>query len=456
MNRTRFLTSSLATVAVSAAITLAAPPANAADAAQQCGQPAVTQAHPAITHSEWLWQYTRVDQAAYTSTDYQRVSAEYSYTDYLFTRVSREYSKVTQEAYTEYEWQRWIEETQEQWHYENGDLITPAQEAVYETLYLYTNKPKSGGENGQEERWYADGAQPGGFIKVVPEQSKQVLISEAVDPVYGPDVWVVDEEAIPAHWEVYPTYQTEAPEGDGWVKTGNQTDHPAQTDVQWSYVPLAGYTATGNAAEPETVTNQTGTAPGGEGWSLTSSTPHTDWFYVAPDTSVNAWAPTGNEAEPELFSTDSSGTGPTGLGWVETGTHPVDAETSIVKTQTPSAEAPDGDHDWSKVAGSLATVTDKAAWTETVTPATDPCPVDDGGDGGVTAPVQHREEVLGEGQPAPVAPQAAPQAAVAAPHSVLPNTGSGASLGITLAGVGSLAAGAVLMLASRRRRFGLD
>jgi LPXTG-motif cell wall-anchored protein len=73
----------------------------------------------------------------------------------------------------------------------------------------------------------------------------------------------------------------------------------------------------------------------------------------------------------------------------------------------------------------------------------------------VTPPVS-REEVLGQGQPAPVAPQAAPQAAVAAPHSVLPNTGSGASLGITLAGLGSLAAGAVLMLASRRRRFGLD
>jgi LPXTG-motif cell wall-anchored protein len=420
MTRTRFLTSSLATVAVAAAFTLAAPPANAVDAAQQCGQPAVTQAHPAITHTEWLWQRTQIEQASYTSTDYQRVAAEYSYTDY-------EWERYVPQSHVESQWRRLVPATQDQWHFEDGELITPAQEAVYETLYLYTNKPKTGGENGNEEKWYVEGEQPGGFIKVVPEETKQGdLITPATDAVYE-QVKVVDVPGVPEHYD-YSPFQTEAPEGDGWELADSRTvtDEPKH----------------------EVSTNQTGTTPAGDGWSLTSTTPHSDWFYVAPDTSVNAWAPTGNEADPEPFSTDSSGTPPTGPGWEQIGQHQVSAVTSTVTTPARSAQAPDSDYDWSKVERSAKTVTDKKAYTEIVTPATEPCPIEDGG---VTAPVD-REEVLGEGQPTPVAPQAA----VATPHSVLPNTGNGASLGITLAGLGSLAAGAVLMMVSRRRRFGLD
>ena len=67
MTSTRFLTGSLATLAVASAFTLAAPTAQAAED-RPCGQPeiaavydaveipAVFRTVPAVTHSEWLWE----------------------------------------------------------------------------------------------------------------------------------------------------------------------------------------------------------------------------------------------------------------------------------------------------------------------------------------------------------------------------------------------------------------
>lgn len=87
--------------------------------------------------------------------------------------------------------------TEEEGHWEQGPLLDPGHDAVYATEYFYTNRPvQDEPENGREERWYAEGEQPGGFVKVQPEQSRQGdLITPAQEPTYGPEVWVVDQEA---------------------------------------------------------------------------------------------------------------------------------------------------------------------------------------------------------------------------------------------------------------------
>src|SRR5689334_12525138 len=107
MTRTRFLTGTLASIAVASAVTLAAPSANAAGLADRgCGQPAVdavysTVVHdpvfrtvPAQTHTEWLWQrdvadysyeYTKLISPAGVLNDWTRQVA--GPTEYLFTRT---------------------------------------------------------------------------------------------------------------------------------------------------------------------------------------------------------------------------------------------------------------------------------------------------------------------------------------------------------------------------------
>lgn len=91
---TRFLTGSLASLAVASAVTLAAPSADAADEpGRPCGQPAIpavssTLFHepelrvvPAVTHDEWRWQrevtsyefeYSKVVSPAHRESDWTR------------------------------------------------------------------------------------------------------------------------------------------------------------------------------------------------------------------------------------------------------------------------------------------------------------------------------------------------------------------------------------------------
>lgn len=403
MNRTRFLTSSLATVAVSAAITLAAPPANAADAAQQCGQPAVTVAHPAVPASfatEHFWTRTTPATSELSSWLTEKPADEPPFGPWTLSdsrtivdvpavpATTREETVVLEEAYD----QQVIDVDE---HYIHHDATYKDIQVVDQPAYdeIVVDKPA------YDEVVTAPASDlPYAYV------DKQGHVKYLSDPNWnggaddthdsGWNRTAALDKTITVHYDAVThvvhhaaTYKTET------VIDQAAYDELVPATYKTVQVPAVLGTVTVDVPEVPAVT-------------------HDEFQYerVIPETVQSSWRVTSP-----------------GIDWVDSG-----------QTRPGAMTDPGSD-----------------AWTETVTPATEPCPVDDGTDGVVTPPVS-REEVLGQGQPAPVAPQAAPQAAVAAPHSVLPNTGSGASLGITLAGLGSLAAGAVLMLASRRRRFGLD
>jgi LPXTG-motif cell wall-anchored protein len=479
MIRTRFLTSSLATMAVAATITLATPPANAADATQQCGQPAVTVSHPAESHSEWLWQRSEVTQDAYTRYQFTRTQQDYSYTDYEWTRYV-----ITQQA-------------------------VPGQDAVPPTYQQLL----------EWQRTTPDTTETSGWLRVAPADTAGYGAWEQIDTKTVEDVPAVTETVIVGYafkqrntgkieFRDEPSFNggDDDAHDKGWDRwpdadqTETTTITPAVTHLEYLYQrvvpgtvettwaltsPGADWTATGATRNGDLIdpgkpavppileegvdqtawTTSSSASPAGDDWSLTgNSEPHALSSYTAPDTSEQPWLPTGTSSS-ELGYTTDPGTAPAGDGWTATGVSElVPAVLTPVTSATTSAAAPDVEHEWAKVADSLTTVVDRDAWTETVTPATDPCPTDTptdepGGDDEVAAPGNDGtkgpgrfEQVLGEGHV--VAPTVKPAQAAPAPQGgVLPNTGNGASLGLTAAGLGSLAAGAVLMMMGRRRGF---
>lgn len=491
MTRSRFLTSSLAAVAIASAITFTAAPANAADAqpgTQTCGQPAVTLPHEAITHQEWLWQYDEVSAEAYTRYQFERTLQEYGYTTYDWTRhvVTQEYVPGVPAVPAVYEilheWQLALPDSTE-----TTDWVrtAPANEEGYGDWTQIDEKTVEDAPAQTEERIDPNEPEPYAFVqdntgKVEyrdsasfnggddPEHDKGWNRDSALDKTITVIIKPAEtheeyrfQRVVPGGFETQ--WAADSP-GSGWVDTGQTTTGDLITPAQ-DAVP-----AIEEESHDESSVTTAPTPPAGDDWQLVDSTLHTMSSYTAPDTSTEPWQPVGTGTQELGWSLDPN-TAPEGDGWSATGvTENVAAQTQPVLSQSTSAFAPDQLHEWTKVADSVTTVTDKEAWTETITEATAPCPdpvvdpvvdpvddpVDDGGVSSPSAPVVkpkpiHFEQVLGGDRPAVAAPQ--PQAALAPQGGVLPNTGNGASLGLTLAGLGSLAGGAVLMMASRRRRF---
>lgn len=403
MTSTRFLTGSIASLAVASAVTLGAPAAQAADVPNRgCGQPAapadvVTVFHdpvlrhvPAVTHDEWRWQrdvttyeqeFARTVTPAHTESDWTRDVA--GTTEYLWSHVVIDRPAVPGSP--------------EEGHHETV-VVTPAVTVtVFEYVQQQTGKTRweADGWNGE----HADVDDGKGWVKT---GNTRV---DVVTPAVTKDVWVVDQPAVPA-----------VPE-------------ESHVETAWAAVsPGAGWTGPGESrvvgGGSESTTTTGDDVPAGDGWTkvATRTIPavvDTVWALTQPD----GYAATGDSR-----------------------VHDVAHE----ETDTTSAGAPAG-NGWSQVDGSRVVVVDQPestevvgqGWTEQVLvspalPATAPCPAAGGG-AAVAAPAADSD--------------ASGNAAAAAPGStVLPATGGPVSVLMLSAGVGALAAGSVLVRSARRRR----
>lgn len=414
-SKTRFLTGSLASLAVASAVTLAAPSANAADAPDHpCGQPAVPAVYltvihepelrvvPAVTHDEWLWErdltsyeyeYTRVVTLAHSESDWTRDVP----------------------GSTEYQWslkvvdQPAVPGTPEQGHHATV-VVTPAVTVTqFEYVQHQTGKTRweRDGWNGQ----HGDEDDGKGWAKTGNTRE------ETVTPEVTEDEWVVDQPATPAVDEVSHLEYTwaESSPGAGW--TG-----PLDTRV------------VGGGTESTTTTGDD--VPTGDGWTRTQ----THDFPAVVDTLWAQDAPGGYD--------------PTGASRV----HDVATE----QTDSTSATTPAGDG-WSQVDGSRVVVVDQPETTELVgegfseqvlvspeVPASEPCvespagPDDDGDEtptGSVAGPQAGGSAVV-SGVQASGGSHAA---------TVLPATGNPISPALLTAGLGAVLAGGVLVRVARRR-----
>lgn len=299
---TRYLTGSLATMAVASAMTLTAPSASAADGADRpCGLVAVPAAFvsvihepvlreiPAVTHQEWRWErmvttheleYAKVLSPATTETDWTREVP--GATEYLWSRTVIDQAAVPA-----------VPGTPAQGHFETV-VVTPE---VTVTLLEYvqhqtgntrweeagwnaTNNPQQGwylsGNTRPEvltpavteQRWVVDQpAVPG--TPAVPEVSHTETTWAAASPGAG---WVgpLDSRTDAGDTESTTTTGDQAPAGAGWVQQAVR-QIPAVVDTIWALVAPVGYTATGESRVLEVTPEQTDAtsadAPAGEGWS---------------------------------------------------------------------------------------------------------------------------------------------------------------------------------------------
>ncbi|MFL6106362.1 MAG: hypothetical protein ACJ72L_05320 [Marmoricola sp.] len=411
MTRTRFLTGSLASIAVASAFTFAAPAANATDE-RGCGQPAVGAVYssvvhapvlrtvPAQSHNEWLWQrdvddylyeYTKLVSPAAVETDWTRQVA--GPVEYLWTRTVTDVPAVPA-----------VPGTPAVGHY---DTVVSAP-AVVITEWEYQHQT-TGKIRWESEDWGAQNGQGNGWKKTGDTRQTEVT------PAVTTQIWVVDypatpgTPAVPAITHDESVWSLSSPGGD-W--TGPADSRPG----------------------PSTTENQTtpGDAPAGDGWSLVA----TRNIAAVHDTVWASSAPDGYDA--------------TGSSEV-VGSHQD-------KTDTTSASAPAGEG-WSEVADSATTVVDvpesqelvSEGWTEQVLltpalPATAPCvepPTDDpSGNPGTTT-----NEPTGTA----AGPQAAPAAQVSSPvATVLPETGNGVPPWMAPAGFAAMLAGVAVIRRSRR------
>ena len=404
MNRSRFLTGSLASIAVASAVTLAAPAANAED--RGCGQPGVDATYsnvvhdpvfrtvPAQTHSEWLWQhdvaefsyeFTKLVSPAAVETDWTRQVA--GPTEYLFTRTVVDTPAVPA-----------VPGTPEVGHFDTV-ITTPA---VVVTEWEYQHQV-TGKLRWESEDWGAQNGQGDGWVKTGNTQQTEVT------PAVTRQVWVVDvaatpgTPAVPAVTHPESVWALSSP-GAGW--SGPVDSRPGASSTE----------------------NQTtaGDPPAGDGWSLVATR-------EIPAVFDTVWAPTA-----------PAGYDPTGASQV-VGSH-------TEQTGTPSATAP-GDG-WTQVPGSETVVVDVPAGQELVTdgyteqvlvspalPATDPC-VDPPAETPTTDTPATETPV--QGAPAPTAEVASPVAAV------LPDTGNGVPPWMAPTGLAVMLAGIAVIRFSRR------
>jgi hypothetical protein len=422
--QTRFLTGSLATLAISSAVTLAAPTAYAADEpTRPCGQPAVPAVYvtvtsdpqvrivPAVTHDEWRWErdvpvleheYVKVVRAAYTETDWSREVPATMEHQWVRTVVDRAAVPA-------------VPGTPEVGHWQTV-VITPA---VTRTLVEYQQQ-QTGALRWEPEGWNGE---KGDEDKGQGWTRTGRTTEEILNPAVTEQRWVVDQpatEGTPAvielsHLEY--TWSADSP-GTGWSDTGASRSVGGGTET----------TTTTDDAQPD-----------GAGWSVvtTRSFPavvDTRWAFEAPE------------------------------GYAETGNVRVDHVTTE-QTDGTSATPPAGEG-WSQVPDSLVVVIDQPATSELVgagstetllaSPALDatpPCP-DAAPDAGTAPQVQVAPAVStahagGSHHAAPAG--ASVSAASTAASTVLPETGSPVSPVLLTTALGALLTGGVLVRAGRRR-----
>lgn len=432
--KTRFLTGSLASLAIASAVTLAAPGAYAAEGRTAgCGQPAapavyvtvvtepVLQRVPAVTHDEWRWQRD-------------------------VTVVEHQYAKVVTPARTEADWRRAVPGTVElEWtrtvidraavpavpgtaevgHLETV-VVTPA---VMRTLVEYQQR-QTGALRWEPDGWNGEKADEDagrGWTRTGRTQQ------EVVTPAATEQRWVVDQPAT---------------EGTPAVEALSHVDH-----LWAASSPGADWTTTGEARTVgggiETATTD-GPVPSGTGWILVETRTQPAvvdlrWAVEAPD------------------------------GFVVTDAAPV-ARTVHEQTDDTSATSPQGDG-WSQIPDSLVEVVDQPESSELVgestsrdilvSPAVDatpPCPEGAAG-GDVAADTGSAAGPRAQGVAAaadtyaadPTAEQAVSESAAtsdASEATVLPATGSPVSPLLLTAGLGALLTGGVLVRSGRRRHVG--
>lgn len=416
--KTRFLTGSLATLAVASAMTLAGPSAQAADTADRpCGLPATPAVYtslfhepvlvevPAVTHDEWLWER-------------------------IVTTVEHEFAKVVSAAYDETDWTRevpgtvehlWslkvidraavaaIPGTPEQGHFETV-VVTPAV-TVTEFQYI---QHKTGRSRWAPEGWNAGNDEDEGWYRT---DNTRV---EILTPEVSEQQWVVDQAAIegtPAVTELSHTEEVWAASTPGADWTG---PHDSRT--------------VGGSTESTTTTGDD--LPAGNAWNKldTRHVPavvDTVWAQTAPD----GYIPTGDTRDLAIPE----------------------------QTDVPSAAAPDGEG-WSRIAGSLVVVVDQPTTTDLIPgyteqveilpamPATEPCvegpeapDTDEPSNSAVAGP---QADDAGEG----AGTSTVASAAGASTASVLPATGNAVSPLITAGGFAALLAGSALVRVARRRQ----
>jgi hypothetical protein len=402
MTTTRFLTGSIASLAVASAVTLGAPAAQAAEVpARDCGQPAVpadyvTVFHdpvlrhvPAVTHEEWRWQrdvttyeqeYSRIVTPAHTESDWTRAVA--GTTEYLWSHVVVDHPAVPSSP--------------EQGHHETV-VVTPA---VTVTVFEYVQQ-QTGKTRWERDGWngeHGDVDDGRGWFKTGNTRE------DVVTPAVTEERWVVDQPAIPgsdAITHVVTAWAASSPGAD-WTGPGDSR-------------------VVGGGTESATTTDAD--VPAGAGWTKVTTR-------TIPAVLDVVWALT----QPDGYDA-------TGASRV----HDVAHEES----DSTSADAPAGDG-WTQVDGSRVVVVDQPestevvgqGWTEQVLvspalAATPPCPASE--DGAAVA--------------GPSTPAAHGNAAAAAPTStVLPATGNPVSTLLLSAGLGALVAGSVLVRSGRRRR----
>ncbi|MBO9523240.1 MAG: hypothetical protein J7518_17035 [Nocardioidaceae bacterium] len=419
MSYPRFLTGGLAALAVGASFTFAGPAFAAEGDDRPCGSPAVDAVYqtvvtdpvfrtvPALTHTAWRWQrdvasyeheYGRVVSAAYDESDWTREVA--GPTEYLFHRTVVDQAAVPA-----------VPGTPEVGHHETV-VLSPAV-TVAEDEYQHQNTGKLRWERPD---WGAQNGEGNGWVKTGNHREREVT------PAVTEQRWVVDvpatpgTPAVPEVAHVESQWATSSP-GGSW--TGPVDSRPGDSSTE----------------------NQTtaGEAPAGAGWVL-KATRHVDavvetvWAALLPD------------------------------GWTATGES---RQSGATHEETPeaTAAAPDGDG-WTTIEESAVTVVDVPEHQELVMPgsvdevlvspalpATEDCPVAGPGDPVIDPAAPDGTTEGGDA----AGPQAAPEpgaevspAEATDAATVLPNTG-GVPGWMAPAGLATIAFGAVLVRASRRR-----
>lgn len=404
MTSTRFLTGSLATLAIASAFTLAAPAAQAADELDRpCGQPEIAAVYetvvlppvfrtvPAVVHSEWLWErevptyefeFSKQLSPAAVENDWTRKVT--GPTEYLFTRTVIDSPAVPG-----------IPAVPEVGHWETV-VITPE---VVSTEVEYQHE-RNGQLRWEDEDW---GAQNGdGMGWTTTGNTRPVVLIPAVTTL----TYVIDVPGTPAVPAIPEVSHLE----ELWAAISPGAD--------WTQVDeRPGATTTEKATTD-------GDAPAGAGWTLVETRNidaviDTVWAFLAPD-----------------------GYTPTGASQVAGSNHE--------ETAVPAAAAPAGDG-WTKVEASEVVVTDIPEQQELVTPgsvqdvlvsaavpATEPC---------VAPPTGPSTDEV-----APPAADDGPaaQGAAAATGTVLPNTGNDVAPWMAPAGLAVMLAGIGVIRMSRR------
>ncbi len=406
MTSTRFLTGSLATLAIASAFTLATPAAQATeDVDRPCGLPATAAVYdtvvvppefrtvPAVVHSEWLWER---EVAAYEYEFSKQISPAVVETDwtrevpgpveFLFTRTVIDSPAIPG-----------IPAVLEVGHWET--VVTTPAVVVTEVEYVHE---RTGNLRWEDEDWGAQNGAGSGWSKTGNTRSVEIT------PAVTTQTWVIDVPGTPAIPEVpevshvESVWATTTPAGDGWTpvdeRPGPATTEDATTD---------------------------GDAPAGDGWALVATRTvdaviDTVWAAVSPD----GYTPTGAS---RIAGSDRE------------------------ETTAPSEEAPEGDG-WTKIAASEVVVTDVPETQELVTPgsveqvlvspaipASDPCPVAPANE--VAGPDSSPEGLL--------TPEVA-HAAASPVAEVLPNTGNELPAWMAPTGVAVILAGIGMIRFGRR------